>query len=205
MRTHPQIPLEAGWRTVGLVIIFSTFLGQRCVTPLLAQEVEYDQTYTPQEIFAWWSARALGPVGQEFVPQVERLDLVDLLVLNQDPSAPVPALVFVRIHRDSIGGGLVGTSATLIVPYPNESPVRFEFDIPLVTQVGSMYVVELATVSSAGNPSIAAGADVDLYPPGHAIVAGIRLQRRDMWFRTGARSVATQASSWGDVKRGYRD
>jgi hypothetical protein len=205
VRTDPRLSAATGWRIAGLAALLAAWLCVPSPSPLLAQDVEYDQTYTPREVFAWWSARALGPVGQEFVPQVGRLDVVDLLVLNQDNTAPQPTSVFVRIHRDSLGGGLVATSETQTVPYLNELPVRFQFDPPVVAQVGSMYVIELVAATSAGNPSIAAGPDVDLYPPGHAIVEGIRLQKRDMWFRTGAHTVATHPSSWGEMKRRYRD
>lgn len=193
------------WQIAGLAAHLAALLILLTAPPLLAQEIEYDQTCTPRDILAWWSTRALGPVGQEFVPQVERLDVVDLIVFNQDHTAPEPAPVYVRIHRDSIGGDLAGTSKTLTVPYGNESPVRFEFDSPVVTQVGSMYVIELVAATDAGNPSIAAGPEFDFYPPGHAIVEGIRLQTRDMWFRTGTRTVATRPSSWGEMKWRYRD
>jgi hypothetical protein len=170
-----------------------------------AQDIEYDQVHTPDELWGWWSIRLLAPLGQEFVPQKARLDVVDVYVLNQDSAAPQAADLFVRIHRGDITGEVLGTSRTVTVAYLHDGPVRFEFDTPVETPLGSSYAIELATAGSAGNPAMAAGPDVDAYPSGRGIVGGTPLGATDMWFRTGARLVAVVPAAWSDIKLQYRD
>jgi hypothetical protein len=171
--------------------------------PAGAQDVVFDQSYTPPEIRGTWSIELLDPVGQEFVPQQPRLDIVELFVDHTDSIEPVAASLCVRLRTGTMAGPVAATSDTVAVEFDTFAPVRFTFVPAVETGVGSTWVVELVS-TGAGNPAIGGGPDVDEYAPGRGIVGGSFLLRADMWFRTGLRPTAVTAATWGGIKSLFR-
>jgi hypothetical protein len=169
-----------------------------------ADDVVFDQSCTPEEISSSWSIALLGPVGQEFVPQAGKLDVVELFVVNEDGATPEAAALLVRIRHQAIGGSVAGASDTVEVAWPHYGPVRFHFRTPVETAVGQKWVIELAAAGGGGNAAIAAGPSVDPYPSGRGIVGGTPLAMADMWFRTGLGPLAISPATWTAVKRLFR-
>src|SRR5262245_53280969 len=63
------------------------------------------------ELSASWSAAYLAPIGQEFVSDRSKLDVVELFAANTDMSSPFPAEVAINLREASISGSVLGTSA----------------------------------------------------------------------------------------------
>lgn len=184
--------------------LLAAWLGLAAVAaPAGAQDVVFDQSYTPPEIWGTWSIVLLDPVGQEFVPQQPRLDVVELFVDHTDSIEPVAARLCVRLRSGSMAGPVAATSDTVTVEFDTSAPVRFGFAPAVETGVGSLWVAELVS-TGAGNPAIGGGPDADEYPPGRGIVGGAWLRAADMWFRTGLRPTAVAAATWGGVKSLFR-
>jgi hypothetical protein len=128
----------------------------------------------------------LGPLGQEFTPTLQALDVVELLMddasCSQVGSPGGSALV--RIREASIAGPIIGTSATSHFPNCFVGILRFEFPSVIPLTSGSLYVIEAVYVS--GNTSAAAGYDgTSTYSGGREIIEGVPHEDKDLWFREG--------------------
>jgi hypothetical protein len=168
--------------------------------PAHAHEFVGDQACTPT-LVAFYSVRYFGPLAQGFVPA---LDVMDAAEFSIDWLSNGDTNLQVRVHRDSLGGEVVGVSDSVHVGWPAEGIVHFDFPTPVALQAGSPYVLEVVHLSGSGNPMLAAG-DSRPYPDGHAYIQGKPTEGYDYWFRVGAdQALPARATTWGAIKAAYR-
>lgn len=161
-----------------------------------------DQSFEP-EIWGEWSIALLAPVGQEFVPALAALNVVEMWIGHGTTGTEPPTEVIARIRAGSVAGEVLGTSAPVEVLDGHFAPVRFDFATPIATTPGETYVVELVVGAGGGNP-MACGANYIDYAPGRAILGG-NPSAGDLWFRTGVTAnVPVAAQTWGSAKAPYR-
>lgn len=123
-----------------------------------------------------------GPIGQEFIPDLTALDVVELVLTGST------AIRFkVNIRWDTITGEIIGTSK--VVDFPDGHHfgiVTFDFDrvpmIPLQT-----HVIELVAETDGITNWQTQGSPASTYPRGRQILYGKPQERGDLWFRTGVR------------------
>mgnify|MGYP001157827187 CR=1 FL=1 len=143
-----------------------------------------------------------SPVGQEFVPTMNRLDVVELQMNAQSPFIGGDAMV--QIRSDSIVGPILGASQTVTIP-PIVLPLtlaHFDFASPVPLTPGALYVIEVISLTS--NLGVFGTGLGDDYPPGRAIAFG-QPTEFDLWFREGtAQPVSVEPSTWGRIKTEYR-
>lgn len=161
-----------------------------------------DQAHTP-EIFGAWSAALMGPVGQEFVPALSPLNVVELWIDHGTSGTEAPADISVRVRDGAIDGPILGESAAVRVEDGRFDSVRFDFAAPVVLTAGQTYVLEAVVAPGGGNPMVC-GSDTPDYAAGRGILLGGPVAV-DLWFRTGAtEEVPTAVTSWGSIKALYR-
>ena len=119
-----------------------------------------------------------SPMGQEFVPQLAVLDIVQLW-LNGSSEFQV------NVREGTITGPIVGTSEIATIPPHYRGVVTFEFDrVELIPD--DVYVIELKAIS--GNTMVlSSGGPGSTYPHGRQILKGVPQEGNDLWFRTGAK------------------
>lgn len=160
-----------------------------------------DQGHTP-EIFSEWSIAFMGPAGQEFIPALSPLNVVELWIAHGNLGAEPPADISVRIHEGAIDGTVLGESMVVRVQDELYGPVQFAFATPIPLTLGATYVLEAVVVPGGGNPMICGG-EIPDYPHGRVVLLGDPVAS-DLWFRTGAtEDVAAEATTWGAVKALY--
>ena len=147
------------------------------------------------------SFRNEEPVGQEFVPQMSSLDVVELVVGN---TGGVTATVAIRIRFHTIFGPVVATSNPLILPHPTtRSWQHLDFASPVALVPGELYVIEFVDLTGLGN-AVAWGA-YNSYAPGRAVFGDLFDDMSDFSFREGPMSpVPVEPTTWGSVKALYR-
>jgi hypothetical protein len=190
--SNPALRRAAAWVLAGLALVVTV--------PARAWVV--DQAHTP-EIFGSWSVAGMGPVGQEFVPALSPLNVVELWINHGYSGTEQPADLFVRVREGAIDGTILGESAAVRVEDGLFAAVRFDFATPIPLTAGNTYVIEARVVPGGGNPMVC-GADAPGYAAGRIILLGNPVAG-DLWFRTGAtEDVGDEAASWGAVKALFR-
>jgi hypothetical protein len=125
-----------------------------------------------------WNIIELGPVGQEFVPTMNALDVVELW--TEDANLPSGVDLQVHIHSSTITGPIMGTSSTTTLPDDFKGVTRFDFPETVILAPGELYVLEVIVVSGDG---WLVGWNSDSYPNGSAIDLGVPNGQADLWFR----------------------
>ena len=127
-----------------------------------------------------------GPVGQEFVPTMSSLDVVEVQLHASDDE---PSTVFVRIHAGGIAGPVLGVSGSVELSGTDTRVVHFDFPAPVALTPSSVHVLEVVHES---------GADVgvgfipeDTYSEGKAVFFGVLQPHNDLWFREGPVATCT--------------
>jgi len=161
-----------------------------------AQDYFVDQRndgFTPG---TYYSIPLNQPIGQEFTPSLDHVDVVDLYV-----SAQVQTLIQLLIHEGTIYGDVIGGATTEVV-WPAAPPARFEFASSVELVPGELYVMEVQAASQCFL-GVAPG-PTDPYPGGDLIIVGHVYSGFDAWFREGVWDVsAAQTSTWGAIKALY--
>jgi len=168
-------------------VLIPMVLGLASNSIQAGQMVADQQNQVPLD--ACWSAMHLAPLGQEFVPNNDSLDFVELYVANEDLGSPAAADVVINIRQGDILGPVVGTSLPLNVPFQAEGIARFDFPSQVQMVPGNHYVMELVIVAGAGNVAVAGGWTTS-YAPGRLIIQGVPVpstDTSDLWFREGIR------------------
>lgn len=143
------------------------------------------------------------PVGQEFTPAAEWLDIVELRINSQESS--VSGDVFLRIRLNGQGGAVLGTSETVTIPGTNV-PIRahFDFRAPVALDPGTKYFIEVIALGTELGVFLS-GSGSDPYPGGTAIFRGAARPLDDLWFREGySELVAVERTTWSQVRNLYR-
>jgi hypothetical protein len=124
-----------------------------------------------------------APMGQEFVPALSALDVVELL-LGDATNSSDPSQLFVRIRDGSVMGAVVATSDVVPVTLPIAGTALALFRFTRVALVpGHQYVLEV--VHKAG-PVVMIGRNQNGYASGNVIYNGNPDLSFDLWFREGA-------------------
>jgi hypothetical protein len=168
--------------------------------PAAAHEFLVDQRNEPTPSLHH-SIRYYMPMGQEFVPTLGRLDVVELDVVDLSGA---PSELQVRIRRDAPDGEILGESAVVPVAPWQEGTTHFDFPVPLAVAAGQRHVLEVVHVSGPGNPMLGSGDDA-AYADGRAFLSGGFTIANDFWFRTGLdRALPVLPGTWGGLKGLYR-
>jgi hypothetical protein len=163
-----------------------------------AHAVVIDQSHTP-EIFSAWSLAFMGPVGQEFVPTVSPLNVVELWISHGMEGSEPASDITVRVREGAIDGAVLGESLPVHVAGEVAEAMTFTFTTPVILTPGAVHVLEAVVAPGGGNPMIG-GSETPDYPDGRAILLGQPVPA-DLWFRTGAtEDVPSAATTWGALK-----
>jgi hypothetical protein len=120
-----------------------------------------------------------APMGQEFVPSLSALDIVEVW-LNGYAGKFV-----VRIRPETIIGAVLAVSDTLVVPGGFKGVAAFEFErVSVIPQ--QLYVMEIVQVS--GGEWLIGNTGRSTYPLGRQILSGQPRENNDLWFREGAKA-----------------
>lgn len=145
--------------------------------------------YVDQENTAprWGSqnAVAFSPIGQEFTPGFETLDVVELFLSG----GPDPADFKVNIRSGTIAGTIIGESDVVSLPGGFfEGEVAFDFD-GVVLIPNEIYVIDLTHMSGDTKRWMVSHTGRSSYPNGRQILNGEPQENNDLWFREGVREL----------------
>jgi len=148
-----------------------------------------------------WGIAGGTPMGQEFRPNLSRLDFVDFYIWSHEISVPGTLVVDVRL--DSSSGALLGTSLPVEVPVGEFRPVRLGFSETVFLTPGTRYVLEPRDVNVCG---LFLGDTSNLYAWGRFYYDDMFEPLYDAWFREGYYStgVGEIPDTWGGIKSLFR-
>ena len=144
-----------------------------------------------------------SPLGQEFVPNLPMLNVVQVWLSDQTQGSNAPANFMVNVRAGTIDGPIVGSSA-LTLPGSFNDVAEFQFEpVTLVPQ--SLYVMEVVQVTGINWGLKSFPGIVSTYPLGRQILAGVPQEDNDLWFREGIMSsVRVETLTWGKAKSAFR-
>ena len=173
------------------------------VLPVRAEQYIWDQTNDSFAPPLTQNVIIYSPIGQEFVPNLTYLDVVQLWIMDFTIGSTLPADFIVNIREGTIEGPVLGTSTTMTLPGGFDGVVTFELEtVPLVPQ--TLYVIELVQTSNRNWGVKSSGGPYSTYPLGRQILRGEPQENNDLWFREGCGgTVPVQAVTWGRLKNMY--
>jgi hypothetical protein len=168
--------------------------------PVHADDYVWDQVNDAYDPPLDQNVLIFSPVGQEFLPNLPMLHVVQVWLTDYIDRGSVPATFIVNIHAGTINGPIVGTSTALTLPGTFNDVATFIFEpVSLVPQ--SLYVMEVVQLTSTNWGIRSLGGGGATYPLGHQILAGVPREDNDLWFREGIMSpVRGETVTWGQVK-----
>jgi hypothetical protein len=123
-----------------------------------------------------------APLGQEFTPQFDRVDFVQLLICCEQYQESI----FVRIREGSMAGPVLGTSAFFDF---DDMLATFRFGPPIELIPGDVYVIEIVNTNFVGQSMVVFGDPISqpnsVYEGGRMILAGQANPGADLWFQEG--------------------
>lgn len=147
-----------------------------------------------------------APVGQEFVPAANSLNVLELYLNDQTNGDGTGISAFVNIRQGTITGPILGTSETVAFPDPGPSVVspaflsRFQFAQPVALTPGQVYVIEVVNTSQGDIGIFGSGFGTDGYPAGNSYSQGALYSGTptapapfDLWFRAGNTGLQPEA------------
>jgi len=142
-----------------------------------------------------------SPIGQEFVPTIGSLDVVELYLHHFFAGDGLSNQVEVTIRSGSITGPILGTSQVVTVgDFGQEGIVDFQFPSTISLNPGSLYVIQLVDLNGPGNVEGLGTTQFAAYSDGQAIYDGIPDPTRDFYFEEGPSSLppptVPEPSSW---------
>jgi PEP-CTERM motif-containing protein len=177
---------------------FRRFLDPVVVVICLSPTTSWAGSFTPDQsdlnlffVASVQNVRLFGPIGQEFVPTLPFLDVVQLSTedFGVNPNG-IGASLFVNIRSGTITGPIVGTSLLTALPdgFGLSGGAITEFDFPSKVPLvpGNTFVIELV-ISSGDDWGVGScgGLCGNTYPAGRAILFGVPQTDDDLWFAEG--------------------
>jgi len=131
------------------------------------------------------------PLGQEFVPTLTALDVVELRMNDQILGNGLGADVQVQVRDGSILGAILGASGVeSVVPSSPISIIHFDFGATVALTPGNTYVIEVLHLSGDAIGVFTTGENANLYAAGDLIRGGVETPAHDLWFREGTQIPA---------------
>ena len=161
----------------------------------VSDEYAWDQTNDSLPPGAGYGILSASPIGQEFLPDSNSLERVQLQICNPTGSAELS----VSIYSDSITGTMVASSDTTQVSEGYDDIVTFVFD-PVALVPSTRYVMVVVQVT--GDSYVrCADSSASSYPQGRLILGGTPEENEDLWFREGILDAAAlENTTWGSIK-----
>ena len=152
-------------------------------------QVDQQQAASPSS-YGWWNYHSLAPIGQEFTPTFNSLDVVELRLAGFPDVAELrlagltsESQVRTNIRETTLAGALLGTSDTVAFAADWDGDLLFPFSSAVSLTPGNLYVIEVDWVGGSDSfKVIHAG---DLYAGGRAIDFGTPVDAADLFFREG--------------------
>lgn len=163
-------------------------------TPVsMAEEYIWDQI-NDSTIQGGQSIQSFSPIGQEFIPSLDCLEVLQLHIQNESGYSEF----MVNIYPDSITGHVLGTSNVVAVSEFYFDVLTFTFETVILLP-HNLYVMEiLQTVGLNGGVSHCGS---NTYPLGRQILSGVPQEGNDLWFREGVlEGTVLDRLSWGSIK-----
>ena len=150
-----------------------------------------------------------GPIGQSFVPTLNQLGVVELMINDQNPNFGAGVNLAVNIRDGDISGAILGTSQHVFfhdqspMPFQQPEQLRFDFVAPVTLTPGHSYVIEPVRID--GGPSdqgvFGTGFGIDAYAPGVSFFNGAVYTDPlnapfDLWFREGVVTSVPEPSTY---------
>jgi hypothetical protein len=185
--------MQRNLRIFTITAASSAFLIAAFAGPVTAADIiDQQQTATPQQVRST-SFAGTTPIGQEFTPGLNSIEFVDFFIEDAGSDVGPGASFQVKIHSNTIGGTVVGTSNTTFVTDGTNTGggttyTRFTFPSPVALTPGSLYVfdvLQLAPVVSGNINFGLGGRTSDSYAGGRAITDGTAEPNFDYNFREG--------------------
>ena len=149
---------------------------------------------------------ALGPIGQEFLPTLALLEIVQVMIRDWSFGAASATDFIAKIRENSINGPILGVSQTLTLQPLFDGVATFEFSTVALIPT-TLYVMEIVQITNTniGWGIKSTSGPNSTYPGGRAIAAGQPSEGSDLWFREGVNSlVPVKSMTWGRLKGVYR-
>lgn len=130
------------------------------------------------------NVRSYAPMGQEFTPGYDALDVVEL---NLRGYSATTGTFVVRVREGTITGPVLAVSDTLALPGRFNGSAAFRFNrVTLVPQ--QTYVMEITQLLGQDFLCENSGGAASVYPYGRLILAGQPKENQDIWFKEGMTS-----------------
>ena len=205
MRAMPE-----GW--IGSAAVVAGAIAVLCLFGAVSASADsrdfvVDQSCDSFDTCGFWSLWFYSPMGEEFVPDLDRLDVVEFQTADMGSgSDTLGALLRVDVHRNTIYDPVLGSSDLVDLPHGFQGVTRFEFAAPVSVEPGAVHVIELVHVAGENWGGGLRGLFADICPGGRPIWNGEPMEYDDFWFREGVLGVsAAETSSWGVIKALYRE
>jgi len=128
-----------------------------------------------------WSPSS-QPMGQSFTPPFSAVNFVELRLFYSDAFNHAGATVQLNIRAASLTGPILGSTATVFIPYRFLGATNFFFANPLTLSAGTTYYMQPVILSGGNVSSFVTDGS---YAGGTAFYQGASLPDFDLWFREG--------------------
>ena len=126
-------------------------------------------------------------IGQSFTPTLSSIGFIRLVVYDGVQNNSLGATLFVNVRTNSIGGAILGSTATILLPdgfgRGSNGVVDFFFSSPIPLSPGVSYFFQ--PVVQSGDTWGVSVYNTFGYSGGNAFVQGIASPGSDLWFREG--------------------
>lgn len=173
---HKKLAISA-FSTLAFLGFFST--------PVRAVSFVVDQRNDNFEPGLFNNIEFFTPIGQEFVPRFNSLNVVELYTDDFGGTNGLGASLFTNIRFDTIVGTIVGTSSLVTLPDNFEGITQFNFPSFVSLNPNQRYVIEVRVASGDVWAVASSGGPNSTYPDGRWIIQGQPRENNDLWFREG--------------------
>jgi hypothetical protein len=160
----------------------------------VSDDYTWDQTNDTFSPGSGYGIISASPIGQEFLPGLNSLEVVQLQICNPTGIAHL----LVSIYSDTITGTLIASSDTVSISSGYDDIVTFLFNSAALVPA-TQYVMAVAQID--GDSFVrCANSSSSTYLWGRLILAGTPEENEDFWFREGILGSALEGFTWGSIK-----
>ena len=158
-----------------------------------------DQQNDGSAIGGYWSIPNYTPIGQEFRPSFDHIDVAELHVKAMGFSS-APTEFQLDVYESGGFESPLSTSDVVAVTAEHNGPILFTFPGSVPLTPGDLYVLVIRELHGVNWGMAATG---DSYPLGQIVLDGEPLWHTDAWFREGSLTVPVELGSWAAIKSLY--